>query len=167
MGQACRQSPQWHGAVHLVADKQPALFRRAFGSLRPVTPAAEELLATVPDRAVRVEIKNIRGNTRRLALYWCCLKVACEHLSDAVDGIMSPRLLHRYLKRRLGLSSPVMSKKTGEIIEWDDESIAFENMPEGERMAYIDGALALLSDWIGCDVTDLRREGEAQFGEAA
>jgi hypothetical protein len=42
-------------------DKQPALFRKVFGSLRPVTPAAEELLATVPDRAVRVEIKNIRG----------------------------------------------------------------------------------------------------------
>lgn len=150
-----------------MVDKQPALFRRAFGGLRPATPAAEELLASVPDRAVRVEIKGIRGNTRRLALYWCCLKVACEQLSDAVDGIMSPRLLHRFLKRRLGLSSPVVSKKTGEIIEWDDESIAFENMPENERIAFIDQALALLSEWIGCEVTELRREGEAQFGEAA
>lgn len=151
----------------MTTDKQPALFRRAFGSLRPVTPAAEELLASLPDRSVRVEIKNVRGNTRRLALYWVCLKVACEQLSDAVDGILSPRLLHRFLKRRLGLSSPVVSKKTGEIVEWDDESIAFENMPENERAAFIDQALTLLSEWIGCDVATLRSEGQAQFGEAA
>jgi hypothetical protein len=150
-----------------MADKQPTLFRKVFGSLRPVTPAAEELLASVPDRAVRVEIKNIKGNTRRMALYWCCLKVGCEQLSDAVDGIMTPRLLHRYLKRRCGISSPVISKKTGEIIEWDDESISFENMNEAERASYIDQALETLSKWIGCDVTTLRTEGQAQFGEAA
>ena len=148
-------------------DKQPALFRKVFGALRPATPAAEELLASVPDRAVRVEIKNIRGNTRRLALYWCCLKVGCEQLSDAVDGVMSVRVLHRYLKRRCGLSSPIISKKTGEIIEWDDESIAFENMSESERATYIDHALETLSKWIGCDVTELRSEGQQQFGEAA
>ena len=148
-------------------DKQPALFRKVFGALRPVTPAAEELLAAVPDRAVRVEIKNVRGNTRRLALYFCCLKVGCEQLSDAVDGVMSVRVLHRYLKRRCGLSSPIISKKTGEIVEWDDESISFENMPEHERATYIDDALGKLSAWIGCDVTTLRREGEAQFGEKA
>lgn len=150
-----------------MADKQPALFRKVFGALRPVTPAAEELLETVPDRAVRVEIKNIRGNTRRLALYWVCLKVACQQLSDAVDGVMSVRVLHRYLKRRCGLSSPIISKKTGEVIEWDDESISFESMPESERMAYIDHALETLSKWIGCDVTELRNEAQQQFGEAA
>jgi hypothetical protein len=148
-----------------MTDKQPALFRKVLGALRPVTPAAEELMQTVPDRPVRIEIKGIRGNTRRLALYFVCLKVACEQLSDAVDGIMTPRLLHRYLKRRLGLSTPVVSKKTGEIIEWDDESIAFENMPEHERAAFIDQALGTLSEWIGCDVTELRNEGEAQFGQ--
>jgi hypothetical protein len=150
-----------------MADNQPALFRKVFGSLRPVTPAAEELLATIPDKAVRVEIKNIRGNTRRLALYWCCLKVGCEQLSDAVDGVMSVRALHRYLKRRCGLSSPIVSKKTGEIIDWDDESISFENMPENERSAYIEHAFETLSKWIGCDITQLRNEGEAQFGEEA
>lgn len=148
-------------------DTPPALFRKVFGSLRPVTPAAEELLAAVPDRAVRVEIKNVRGNTRRLGLYWCCLKIGCEQLSDAVDGQMSPRLLHRYLKRRCGLSSPIVSKKTGEVIEWDDESIAFENMPEHERASYIDHALGKLSEWIGCDITQLKSEGQAHFGEEA
>lgn len=149
-------------------DKQPILFRKVFGAMRPVTPAAVELVESLAsDRSYRADFKGIKGNTRRLALYWCCLKVACEQLSDAVDGQMSPRLLHRFLKRRLGLSSPVVSKKTGEIIEWDDESIAFENMPENERMAFIDQALALLSEWIGCDVVTLRSEAQAQFGEAA
>lgn len=150
-----------------MTDNQPALFRKAFGSLRPVTPAAEELLASTPDKPVRVEIKNIKGNTKRLAFYWVCLKVGCEQLSDAVDGIMSPRILHRFLKRRCGHSTPIVSKRTGEVVEWDDESIAFENMSEAERTAYIDQALGKLSEWIGCDVTDLRREGEARFGERA
>ena len=150
-----------------MTDKQPILFRKAFGSLRPVTPAAEELLKAIPDRAVRVDVTGIRGNTRRLAFYFVCLKIGCEHLSDAVEGIMTPRILHRFLKRRCGLSTPIISKKTGEVVEWDDESIAFENMPEGERAEYIDQALTKLSEWIGCDVTELRNEGQARFGEAA
>lgn len=148
-------------------DNQPALFRKVLGALRPITPAAEDLMQTVPDRPVRIEIKGIRGNTRRLALYFVCLKVACEQLSDAVDGVLSVRTLHRYLKRRCGLSTPIVSKKTGEIIEWDDESISFESMPEHERAAYIDDALGKLSEWIGTDVTTLKNEGQAQFGEAA
>ena len=151
-----------------MADKPPILFRPVFGSLRPATPAAEELFAGLdPKRAYRVDVKGIKGNTRRLALYWVCLKVGCEQLSDAVDGVMTPRLLHRYLKRRCGISSPVISRKTGEIIEWDDESISFEGMKESERMAYIDHALETLSKWIGCDVTELRNEAQQQFGEQA
>jgi hypothetical protein len=149
-------------------DKEPILYRPVFGGMRPATPAAQDQFAGLdPKRSYRVDIKGIRGNTRRLALYWICLKLGCEQLSDAVDGKMSPRILHRYLKRRCGLSSPIISKKTGEIIDWDDESIAFENMPENERAAYIDDALAKLSEWIGCDVTTLRSEAQAQFGEAA
>jgi hypothetical protein len=148
-----------------MTDNQPALFRKAFGSLRPVTPAAEDLLATVPDRAVRIEVKGIKGNTRRLAFYWVCLKIGCEQLSDAVDGIMTPRILHRFLKRRCGLSTPIVSKKTGEVVEWDDESISFERMKEHERAEYINQALDKLSEWIGCDVATLRNEGEARFGE--
>lgn len=150
-----------------MTDKQPVLFRPVFGALRPVTPAAEELMKVIPDRPVRVDVTGIRGNTRRLAFYFVCLKIGCEHLSDAVDGTMTPRILHRFLKRRCGLSTPIVSKKTGEVVEWDDESIAFENMPEAERAEYIDQALTKLSEWIGCDVTELRDEGQARFGEAA
>lgn len=150
-----------------MSDKEPILFRRAFGALRPVTPAAEQLLQTLPDRAVRVEVHGVRGNTRRLALYWCCLKIACEQLSDHVEGRLTSRLLHRWLKRELGLSDPVISKKTGEIIGYDDESIAFHNMGEGERADFVDQALEKLSQMVGCDVTTLKSEGQAQLGEAA
>jgi hypothetical protein len=149
-------------------DNEPALFRAVFGSLRPVTPAAEELVGSLDaKRAYRVDVKGVRGNTKRIALYFVCLKVGCEQLSDAVDGRMTPRLLHRYLKRRCGLSSPIISKKTGEVVEWDDESISFEKMSEAERSSYINDALEKLSEWIGCDVTQLRSEAQAQFGEAA
>ncbi len=148
-------------------DKEPILFRPILGSLRPATPAAEDMLKTLKrDRPYRIDVHGIRGNTRRLALYWVCLKVACEQLSDAVDGILTPRVLHRRLKREHGLSTPIISKRTGEVIEYDDESISFESMPESERAAYIDQAFETLSKWIGTDVTTLRSEGEARFGEA-
>lgn len=151
-----------------MADKEPILFRPVFGSLRPSTHAAEDALRTLdPSRNYRVEIKGVRGNTRRIALYWCCLKVACEQLSDAVDGIMRPKNLHRWLKRDLGLATPITSKKTGEVIDYDYDSIAFENMSESERAEFIDTALEKLSHRIGCDITTLRSEGQAHLGEAA
>lgn len=145
---------------------EPALFRNMFGALRPVTSAADELLASIPtNRPVKVEVKGIRGNTRRLALYWCCLKVATEQLSDAVDGILTVQSLHRWLKRHLGHATPIVSHKTGEVIDYDYDSLAFEKMSEAERAAYIDAALEQLSRLIGCDVTTLRSEGQAQLGD--
>jgi hypothetical protein len=40
-------------------------------------------------------------------------------------------------------------------------------MPENERAQFIDAALERLSRMIGCDVTQLRNEGEARFGQRA
>lgn len=150
-----------------MADNEPILFRRVFGSLRPVTPAAEEWLQALPDRAVRIEAKNIKGNTRRIALYWVCLKKACELLSDAVIGTLNRKALHRWLKREEGLATPIVSLKTGEVIDYDYESISFENMPEQQRTQFIDAALERISRRLGCDVTTLRDEAQADFGEAA
>lgn len=150
-----------------MTDTQPILFRKAFGALRPVTPAAEALMNTLPDCAVRVEVKGIRGNTRRLALYWVCLKVATEQLSDAVDGVLSVRTLHHWLKRDLGLAQPITSKRTGQIIGHDYESVAFEKMSEADRSTYVTAAIERLSQLIGCDITTLRNEAAAQFGEVA
>jgi hypothetical protein len=151
-----------------VADKEPILFRPVFNSLRPATPAAEEVFKNLdPKRLYRIDVKEIRGNTKRIALYWVCLKKACEMLSDAVDGVLNRKALHRWLKREEGLATPIISKKTGEIIDYDYESISFENMPEAERSQFITAALEKISRRLGCDVTALEDEARADFGEAA
>lgn len=147
-----------------MSDQPPILVRKVFGSLRPANRASEEALAAYPsDATLRVKITRASGNSRRMALYWCCLAVAVENLSDRVEGgLLTTRSLHRKLKRDLGLAKPIVAPRTGEIIDYDYESIAFDSMPEHERAQFIDAALARLSGWLGCDITDLRREGEAQ-----
>ena len=150
-----------------MSDKEPILFRKVLGSLRPTTPAAEQLLTTMDtSRAYRVAVTGIHGNTKRLGLYWVCLKVATEQLSDAVDGILSVKALHRWLKRDLGLAKPIVSHRTGKLIDYDYESISFEKMSEAERAEFVTAALERLSQLVGCDVTTLRDEANAQFGEA-
>lgn len=146
-----------------MADEAPLLFRKVFGSLRPANRAAEEALATLDGgKPMRVRITSTGGNVRRNSLYWACVGLTVENLSDRVEGgLLTTKSLHRKLKRDLGLAKPIRSLKTGEIIDWDYDSIAFDKMPENERAAFIDQALELMSRWLGCPVTDLRREGEA------
>jgi len=145
-----------------MADKEPILFRSMLGTLRPVTAAAEEMARSTSGTVVRVEVKRTTGNTRRLALYWVCLRMACEQLSDAFEGVISTKSLHRWLKRDYGLAKPIVSKKTGEVIDYDYESVSFERMPENERAAFIDWAFEKLSARLGCDVTTLTREAERE-----
>ena len=145
-----------------MADKEPLLCREMLGALRPVTAAAEEAIRATKGQLVRLEIKRTTGNTRRMALYWVVLRIAAEHLSDAFDGAISPRSLHRWLKRDFGLAAPIVSKKTGEIIDYDYESISFETMPENERSEFINHAFERLSARIGCEVTTLLREAERE-----
>ena len=148
--------------------KEPILFRKQFGGLRPATPAAEQALSMHKQGALlRIEFAKIRGNTRRLGLYWCVLAVAAEQLSDAVDGVMSRGLLDDWLRREYGISKPVTSRKTGEIIGYDRGRIAFDKMPETERAAYLDWTIDKLSSRLGCDVTTLRQEAEQNYGVAA
>lgn len=145
-----------------MADKEPILFRAMLGSLRPISAAAEEAVKANNGGVVRVEIKRTTGNTRRLALYWVALRIAVEQLSDAVDGMLSTKALHRKLKRDLGLAKPIISKRTGEVIDYDYDSISFEGMPENERAEYITAALEQISRWIGCDVTTLTTEAQRE-----
>jgi hypothetical protein len=145
-----------------MSDKEPILFRSMLGSLRPVSAAAEEAVKATAGGVVRVEIRRTTGNTRRLAKYWVCLRIAAEQLSDAVDGILTVKALHRRLKRDLGLAPPIVSKKTGEIIDYDYESISFASMPENERAEYVTAALEKISAWIGCDVATLSKEAERE-----
>jgi len=145
-----------------MADKEPLLCRAMLGSLRPISAAAEEAIRASSGQVVRLEIKRTTGNTRRMALYWVVLRIAVEQLSDAVEGTLSTRALHRWLKREYGIAAPIRSKKTGEIIDYDYESVAFEAMPENERSAYITWTIEKLSHRIGCDVTTLTREAQRE-----
>lgn len=141
-------------------DAPPLLFRKVLGSLRPANKAAEQALAAIDDKPMRVRITRTTGNVRRNALYWACLGVAAPMLSEKVEGpALSVDLLHRVLKDKAGLVK-VTTLPSGETIK-DYESTSFAKMPENERAAFIDWALATLSKWLGVQITDLRREGEA------
>ncbi len=144
-----------------MADKEPLLGRVVLGVLRPVSQAAVDALAEVPNnQTVRFEIKRMVGNVKRMAWYWVMLKLTLENLPDAFDGPITTRALHRWLKREAGLAKPIKSKRTGEIIDYDYESIGFAKMDEGERTKFIDWAVDLLSRRLGVDADTLRREAE-------
>lgn len=144
-----------------MADKEPLLFRSVLGALRPWSGAAEEALRAVPANSlVRIEIKRMVGNVKRMAWYWVMLKLALDNLADAFDGPVTTRNLHRWLKREAGLAKPIRSKKTGEIIDYDYDSISFATMPEHERAEFIDFAVGKLSARLGVDMATLRTEAE-------
>jgi hypothetical protein len=143
-----------------MADKSPLIFRRVFGALRPVGPIAEKALEAVGDGPVRVQIVRTTGNVRRNALYWTCLGIAAPMLSERIEGdAIDAEMLHRILKKRRGLVK-VITLPSGDTIE-DYDSTSFAAMPENERAAFVDWGLSTVSKWLGCDVTDLIREGEA------
>jgi len=142
-------------------DQEPLLGRVELGTLRPVTEAAIDALRAIPPGTlVRFEIVKTTGNIRRLAWYWVMLKIAVENLADRFDGPVNAKMLHKWLKVRFGLSKPVRSKKTGEVIGYDEGSIAFNRLPENERALYINDAVGFLADQLGTTPDTLR--GEAQ-----
>lgn len=140
-----------------MADQPPLLFARRFSGLFPANAAAEEAVRHI-DGKVRIEIKSMRGNVRRNALYWSCLSVAVPMLDEKAPGL-TVDLLHKILKDRAGLVR-IITLPSGEQVK-DYESTSFAKMTEPERAAFIDFGLKTVSAWLGVDVTDLRREGEA------
>ena len=145
-----------------MADSEPLLFKAVLGTLRPLNGAASDAVKAIADGTmVRIEIKRTQGNTRRMAWYWVMLKIALDNLADAFDGPMTTKMLHKWLKREAGHAVPIRSKKTGEIIDYDYDSIAFHTMPENERAEFIDFAAAKLAARLGCDPMELTTEARA------
>jgi hypothetical protein len=145
-----------------MSDSEPLLFRTVLGTLRPLTGGSEDALKAIGNgQTVRIEIKRTTGNVRRLAWYWVMLKIALENLADAFDGPVTTKSLHRWLKREAGLATPIVSRKTGEVIDYDYDSISFASMTEDQRAAFVDFAAEKLSARLGVDVDTLRREAEA------
>lgn len=140
-----------------MADQPPLMFQRRLGGLFPANPAAEKAMQAIEGQ-VRVELKSMRGNARRNALYWACLGVAAPMLDEKAPGL-TVDLLHKVLKDRRGLVR-LVTLPSGEQVK-DYDSISFAKMTETERAAFIDWALTTVSGWLGCDVTELKREGAA------
>ncbi|HYI40037.1 MAG TPA: hypothetical protein VE053_06935 [Allosphingosinicella sp.] len=140
-----------------MADSPPLLFQKRLGGLFPANPAAEQAMAAVDGR-VRVEIKSMRGNAKRNALYWSCLSVAVPMLDEKAPGL-TVDLLHKVLKDRAGLVR-VIELPSGEKVK-DYESISFAKMTEPERAGFIDFGLKTVSSWLGVPVEDLLKEGDA------
>lgn len=139
------------------SDSPPLLFTRRFSGLFPANAAAEQAVKAVEGN-VRVEFKSMRGNVKRNALYWSCLSLAVPMLDEKAPGI-TVELLHKILKDRAGLVK-IVTLPSGEAVK-DYESISFARMTEPERAGFIDFALKTVSGWLGVDVTELRKEGEA------
>lgn len=143
-----------------MSDQPPLIFRRVLGSLRPVGPIAEQAVAALDDGPVRVRITRTAGNVRRNALYWSVLGLAAPMLSERIEGdAIDAEMLHRILKDRRGLVRVIMLPSGDTIKDYD--STSFAKMAEPERAAFVDWALDTLSKWLGCNVEDLRREGQA------
>lgn len=140
-----------------MSDSPPLLFNKVLGGLRPANRAAEEAIRAI-DGTVRCRITRTGGNARRNGLYWAVLSVACPMLEEKAPGL-TVELLHRVLKDRYGLYK-LVPLPSGEAVK-DYDSISFAKMTEVDRAKFIDWALKVLSDWLGCEVTDLKREGEA------
>jgi hypothetical protein len=148
-----------------MADSAPLLFKKKLGNLSPSNRAAEEAMRALEDRSeVRVRITRSKGNTRRNGLYWSVLGIAAPMLAEKAPGL-SVDLLHRVLKDRRGLFR-LVTLPSGEAVK-DYDSISFAKMTEPDRAQFIDWSLETLSSWLGCDVSQLRQEGEAEMGVAA
>lgn len=145
-----------------MSDTEPLLFRTVLGNLRPLSGASEDAMKAIGNgQTVRIEIKRTTGNIRRLAWYWVMLKIALDNLADAFDGPVTTKALHRWLKREAGLAAPIVSRKTGEVIDYDYDSISFASMTEDQRAAFVDFAAEKLSARLGVDVATLKQEAEA------
>lgn len=145
-----------------MADVEPLLGRIVLGKLVPLNGAAADAMKAVPPGTiVRFELKRTAGNVKRMAFYWVILKIALDNLADAFDGPVTTKILHKWLKREAGLAKPIVSKKTGEIIDYDYDSIAFHNMTEDQRAQFVDFASAKLAHRLGVDPATLANEAKA------
>lgn len=142
-----------------MADKAPLYFQPRLGGLFPANAAAQKAMQAITGK-VRVEIKQTRGNIRRMGLYWSILTLAAPMLSEQVEGdAIDENMLHKILKDRRGLYREVVLP-SGEI--WKDyDSISFHKMPEHERAEYVTWALGTLSKWLGVPAEALRHEAAA------
>src|SRR3546814_14796979 len=96
-------SPSIIGRRLPMADKAPLLFSPRLGGLFQANAAAQKAMQDITGK-VRVEIKQTRGNMRRMALYWDILSTAAPILSNMIEGEpIDENMLQQHLKKRPGI----------------------------------------------------------------
>lgn len=100
---------------------------------------------------VKVEPINVHGRDQ-LAAYW----VTLGKVAEATDRWPSSKHLHEALKFDLGYVRPAFDMFGRPRLVVD--SIALDEMSDGERSNYIERAFVLIAETTGIDVADLKRE---------
>lgn len=142
-------------------DRQPLMFKRVLGALRPANEAAEAALRSIPEGGTIIgDLKRSPRNVRRHKLYWKILDIAAENLADRVDGPLDSNLLHELVKQRLGLGEWVTLPSGDRLFKAD--STAFHAMPENEFVQHFDRVNGLLAKWLGVDPAVLMDEAKQE-----
>jgi len=141
-----------------MSEVPPLLFRKHLGGLYPANQEAEEAIAAIERNSlIQADIKQTKGNNKRMGLYWLVLGKAAEALTDVCEGdALNRKMLHQVLKDR-GRLYTTTTLPSGEVLK-NYESIRFAKMTENERSAYINWAFQTLAKWLGCSVDDLTKE---------
>jgi hypothetical protein len=142
-------------------DKPPLIMTRVLGSLRPLNPSAAKAIEALTPGA-RIEVRIVKGsaNLRRLGFYWVMLDVAADALSDGLPEPIDAERLHRILKEKLELYTPV-PLPSGDVFK-DYESISVAAMSEPDRARWVDRVSAVLSKWLQVPIVDLMNEARAR-----
>lgn len=142
----------------MAVERSPLYFRPRLGGLFPDNHAAQEAMRLTEGR-VELVIKGGKANQRRRGLYWSCAALVVELLNSAHAMTLDEDDLHDITRDKLKLWHDPVTLPSGEVFR-KRKSTKNRAMPEYERAAYTDRALALWSTWTGVDVTTLRTEAE-------
>ena len=129
-------------------DRPPhPIARKGPKGLHPVTPYDAEELDGYALGAEFDLVPRTKRSDRQLRTYWKTLGLVVQATGRWPDR----EALHRALKVRLGKVAPIFDLQ-GEVIGYSPDSVALDAMPHAEFCAYMDGAMAVLSEAVGFDV---------------
>lgn len=127
------------------------MMRKTGGRLAPLTAVDDELLSQTPDGQIyELVLRKRPRSNRQNDWYWGLL----GKIVDGTGAWPTSQHLHRELLKETGRVTKATNLRTGEQIEVPD-STAFDAMQPAAYNAYLNDALALLSETFGFDITEL------------
>lgn len=150
-------------AEAVASDKPPLLGKVLLGRIVPQNGPARDALRASEGLAVRFEIKKSGANQRRRGFYWVMLDIAAEALTDRFDTPLDSELLHDTLKRKLKLGEEIVLP-SGDVV-FKPKSTSNRAMTEPERARWTDRCCAVLSHWLGVEISELMSEARRRNGE--